>query len=420
MTKEKRIDYLNKIEHSKEAIQNSAKSVVNGVPVIYGGTDNLSHDLFEYGSALYFAPTEELRIKDIVKDSSDFATVLASGDFALDAINSGVKNVLTFDINELQYYVASLKLSALQNLKYSEYYTFLHDSSDVINYLSENNYIKLKNNSNSSPEVYYFFDVLFKKLSEASDELYQILVSNFFINYTLSIDPRTCSKDMYFKYISEKLPKLLKVKSFPKLGLLEIDNILSILLPEYSSLEYFDFIHGDYRLMNSKSFIQNDIAFNNMKEKIKNSNINFIKSDVLTLKDSLETVNYLNNSFKGFQAIYLSNIPEYIDGDKFTHAVDTQLMPLLKDDGIIVYCCQGFSKKTLSVDTKELERLEKSSGLRFDKLDTNPFVEIQLVNDIKAYSLLSERYAVDVDEVKNYGSANGIEDTDTFIYIKKR
>ena len=60
----------------------------------------------------------------VVKDGDTIATVYGSGDFALDAVFHGAREVVGFDINEFQYPVGAFKTMSLEILSYSDYFTF--------------------------------------------------------------------------------------------------------------------------------------------------------------------------------------------------------------------------------------------------------------------------------------------------------
>ena len=129
----------------------------------------------------------------------------------------------------------------------------------------------------------------------------------------------------------------------------------------------------------------------------------------------LKEVGCLNSDFKGFQSIYLSNIPEYMSGKFFRSVIDNELMELLSDDGVIVYCCQGLSPKSLKDGVKVSED-------EFEDffMDRDVISKTQQKNNIDGYSLLKKKYDVSVDEVPSMSMSNGFEDKDTFVYVKKR
>ena len=121
MSKSVKIEYLDKNYIDKEKIENNALRCINNS--LLGEYNNTSR-MFQKGEIIYLNPTEQLCIKDAVKGADSVATVLSSGDFAIESVYHGVKDILTFDINKAQYYIASLKLAALQNMDNKSYNSF--------------------------------------------------------------------------------------------------------------------------------------------------------------------------------------------------------------------------------------------------------------------------------------------------------
>lgn len=105
-----------------------ANEVCDGIePIFNKESVNMCGDLFDSGKAFYMNSNEELRMGEFVKPGSKTATVLSSGDFVIDSIYHGVNDITCFDINKYQYYLASLKIKALQNMSYDEYCGFFSD-----------------------------------------------------------------------------------------------------------------------------------------------------------------------------------------------------------------------------------------------------------------------------------------------------
>ena len=65
-----------------------------------------------------------LPVSRVVKDGDSVLTVGASGDYMLDSVLYGAKEVVNYDINAMQYYVCCLKVWALQVLDYQEFIDF--------------------------------------------------------------------------------------------------------------------------------------------------------------------------------------------------------------------------------------------------------------------------------------------------------
>lgn len=102
------------------------------------GTENLV-DLYQFGGHK--------------QDFTKSLIVAGSGDQAIEAILHGAKVINTFDINRLAYYGASLKYAARKALSYDEFMAFY-----CLNF-PENLFVKVKRYL--SPDVVYFFEILF-------------------------------------------------------------------------------------------------------------------------------------------------------------------------------------------------------------------------------------------------------------------
>ena len=157
------------------------------------------------------------------------------------------------------------------------------------------------------------------------------------------------------------------------------------------------------------SYNENASSYEDTKEKLKSSNISFLKSSLLGFRRQLVLSKYLDSDFSGFDTIYLSNVPEYIKGDAFVDTVQKQLMPLLKDDGSIVYCCQGRDPEILMGTASSLN------------LDNSTSVDaFQEKNDVMAFSILKNMYDVSFDTVSTLSDFNGPGKHDTFVKVMKK
>ena len=135
----------------RDNLSMTANEICDGIESVFNKKSvNMCGDLFDSGKVFYLNPTEELRMGDIVKPGRKTATVLGSGDFAMDSIYHGVSDITCFDINKYQYYIAALKLKALQNMSYDEYCNFFSDSRYDSKLLNPIIYDKLKSNSTDS------------------------------------------------------------------------------------------------------------------------------------------------------------------------------------------------------------------------------------------------------------------------------
>ena len=92
-------------------------------------------------------------------------------------------------------------------------------------------------------------------------------------------------------------------------------------------------------------------------------------------------------------------------------------MPLLKDDGVIVYCCQGVDPELLykSSDNDVLQMRKECLSMRSSDLVTT----FQEINDIESFKKLSQLYDVSTSVTDAMGIGNGKANTDVFVYVRK-
>lgn len=380
---------------------------------------NLSEKLFQDASGIYLNPTEELVMKDVVKKDSVCATVLSSGDFALDSIFNGAREVITFDINENQLYSASLKLAAIQNVGYEDYYNFLANSC-CDSFLSNDIYSFIKEKSNDESFVFEFFDIIINQRKKECDYFKSYLKNKPEIELLWKIKIMQESDNVKLRMLAKKVIKRLNI-NFPEMvGQFEFDLLVSLLDHNYKASNVFKCIYGLMGIKTPGSYIENERSYRKTCDSIQESNIKFIKSDLSKLLNNLKDSGYLDNNFGGFQSLYLSNIPEYLSGSVFAKIVDSQLMPLLKDDGVIVYCCQGVDKDRLNVSPQEFNFMRMRARIINDNPWMNPYTYVKEINDIQGYSYLKGKYKVSIVERDSLSPANGNDNKDSFVYVKKR
>lgn len=387
----------------RDNLSMTANEICDGIESVFNKKSvNMCGDLFDSGKVFYLNPTEELRMGDIVKPGRKTATVLGSGDFAMDSIYHGVSDITCFDINKYQYYIAALKLKALQNMSYDEYCNFFSDSRYDSKLLNPIIYDKLKSNSTDSC-LYTFMDILIKRFNDSRITIREEIKSDPFYYIVQNI------KDFNSPSL-EKFINSLDINFDDNTSELFLNFIFTRFGMGYISPEILSLFHGIETIKSNGSYLESGDSFNNTRDIISNSNISFVNCDVANLSSKL------NNSF---QSIYLSNIPEYMRGDFFVNNVIKSLMNLLDDDGIIAYCCQGVTKDDLSADKdKVIDIIEDPEN---EIPDMNPFNRIRLVNDVCGYQSLKKRgFDVSLDEAPSLCIDNGYHDKDTFVYVKKK
>lgn len=363
-------------------------------------SDILVKRLFDEGPAIYVNATEFLMMGDFVKENDSFATVLSHGDFALDAIYHGAKDITTFDINNNQLQMANLKFRALDKLDYDTFFEFFCDI-DSESYLSLDVYEQIK--SGSKKELWFsFWDYLMKIREE---EKFRIKRSKYY-----DIVSKMISEADSFEGLNTSSTALKKGSDFSDLF---FDKFLTVYDPSYKSSKFFNSVQGYGGVKVKGSYLESQDTYLMTREKLKDATVRYIKSDVNSLRNKLigQKIN------KGFNSIYLSNIPEYLNSDIFFSTVNDQLMPLLKDDGVIVYCCQGVDPELLhkASDNDVLQMRKECLGMSSADFVTT----FQEINDIESFQKLSKLYDVCTTVTDSMSPDNGRADTDVFVYVRK-
>ena len=408
---ETKINNLDSKKLSRDCLSKNANNICNGIPSVINNNDNMTKGLFDDGKVFYLNPTEELRMGDIVKPGRSTATVLSSGDFAIDSIYRGARDVLTFDINKFQLYFASLKLKFLQNMSYEDYCGFFSDE-DNYKFMSPNTYKILKKVSSVDKDLYTFMDVVFKKFSKARKNVRNNIKKDFLYQLIYEVNNGSMFNDTLFEEMVKKMDITIDDDSTD----LYLNYVFNKFGFDYKSPEVLQLMHGLMTYKERNNYLENKDTYNKTKSLIKDSKIKFVNCDVSNLKYKLKEAGCLNPDFRGFQSIYLSNIPEYMSGKFFRNIIDNELMELLSDDGVIAYCCQGISSKSLENGRLAVAKDEIEDFF----MDRDIISKSQYKNNIDGYSLLKKKYNVFIDEAPSMSMGNGFEDKDTFVYVKKR
>ena len=363
------------IEDAQSAIDNSR--IHANVSPYNGDNIQLSTILFKDRNQFYFNPTEELSMGNYVNKGSSVLTVLSSGDFPLDSIYHGAKDIITFDINKYQYYIAMLKYLAITKLSYEEYYSFFCDISSN-DYLSLKIYKKIISGNKKNP-VLTFWDTF---MTQRDLDMQNI---------------RNNTQYLLAKYLSQDTLTPAMFDYNRKINDLPITATTELILSE----------NGE---KTPNSFLENEASYNLTKREIEKSETSFIKSDLIDLKNNL--INAKNFPLPYFDTIYLSNIQEYLNPTVFKQAIDEQLMPMLKPDGSIVFCCQGITADTLAITSQD-----KAMAMRRKVLYTyNDLSSLVSSNDILAYQMLiASNY--DVSTTSLLSLTQNYEDT--IVQLKK-
>lgn len=398
---------LRKLARKCISESNSRVSIMAN-PCITGVCD-LSKVLYENNPHVYLNPTEKLRMGEYVKEGDAVATVFGSGDFALDAVCHGAKQVVGFDINQIQYPIGALKAIAMGVLDSDEFYQFFSaPGSDL--YLDRDIYEKIKRKI-PDKMVYMFWDRIVKQFETDKNNVSREPMYSAF-QYYISILNNGIKSDNEAEILNE-------LKSiFGVVGESErFDTIVYYALAMrrkgfICSSKIANLMFGLFGFKVENSYLADEEMFSLTKANLASTDISFLKSSLLELKTQLLKSN-MDKNFLGFDTIYLSNAPEYIDGNTFSKAVTYELMPLLKNKGQIVYCCQAKNLKVLESGVSSAVPVILTWGHK------NPFSNIQEYNDIVALRELREKYSISYDEVPTLSTLNGNGSSDVYVKIKK-
>lgn len=375
---------------------------------------SISQRMFDDSKAIYVNPTEKLIIGDFVKEGDNFATVLGSGDFALDGVFHGAREVTTFDINRNQFLMAELKTKGLQKLSYDDFWALFSDVySD--SYLSSEIYRKIKAQDASDP-LFAFWDVILKVREQEKSQFTKYPLYGQFKNFDKLAEE---DPDSFFAITSALMLSGGGYDAIKCFNDIYFDLMMISSDPSYKPSKVFKMIKGMAGTKVEGSYIQDESSYLETCDKLKKSRITFLKSDLAKLRDRMFNVSkFKNGGFEGFNSIYLSNIPEYMNGRDFFNIVSEQLMPLLTDDGSIVYCCQGVDPDVLeNASPRELLHMIAMSKKLGGEAFMNAFQEI---NNVEGYQALREQYDVSKTTTETLALANGNADTDVFVRVKKK
>ena len=375
----------------------------------YESDKSLCDGFYLHGSHLYVNPTEYMLIKDYVSEGDSVATVLGSGDFAFEAVHKGASEVFTFDINRLQYYMASLKTLALTSLTREEYLKFFTkvESDDFLSYRL---YEKIRKHPLSSKSaIFSFWDDLFFELEESrrlfkKNEMYQKLM------YIKKL-----RQSGEFDFMSALFGTLFST------DYLICDSVFNNMAEQVGAKpsKFLSMLHGEQGKAEEGTYLSSDESYGKLQSS--KTKVFYASGDIIKFNLLLDKNKYLSNpNFRGFNLIYLSNIPQYIGEDLFTKTVSEQLIPNLVDGGSILYCCQGINLTNLS-DT-EIDRMVNDYKKELSLMDSQSIEYITIVQSLVSllsYKQLRERYNVEIIGHESYGGSYNNTSIDSYVKIKK-
>ena len=347
---------------------------------------------FENNPHIYINSSDRICsvVEPEVKEGERILTVASCGDYQLDSVLYGAKEVTNYDINRLQYYALCLKTWAVQNLSYQEFLDCFtrFDRGETMNYMSPELLQKAIATFEREP-AYSFWQAFIEERKRERDIFEKWLQSSSY-QIACAMDPKlaTLSKcELSFSFHTRLDPYLNGNST--ALRILEIP------------------------LSDSKicSYTSSEANFNLLKEKLQSVRLQFVISDIKNLKESVKSDSY-------FDHIFLSNIPFYVKPDTFVNTVENQIVPILLNQGSIIYYCQNMRKFWF-----EQKRRNKSFHLAPNVFKSGYLKSVYsegAENCLQQYRKFPrKKYQICLEEVPTYNGTPDIDsDVDTKVKIK--
>ena len=284
-----KIDNLEKKKTDIEHLVQYANNICAGIPSIINNNDNMTDGLFAEGKLFYLNPTEELRMGDFIKKGEPVATVLSSGDFAIDSIFNGASDVLTFDINRFQFYPAALKLKFIQNMEYEDYCSFFSDE-DNDKFMSLETYNYIKTIARFDKDLYTFMDIIFKEFSKARKNVRKNIKQDFLYQLINEIN----NGSMFKGSVIEEIIKDKDIQLDENVTDLFLNYTFSTYGFSYEPPEVLQLMHGLMTHKGYSNYLRDEETYNKTKSLIQESKIKFINCDI-TKEELILPENFVPN-----------------------------------------------------------------------------------------------------------------------------
>lgn len=227
----------------------------------------------------------------IVKEGDSVLTVLSGGEYLFDSILYGATKIVTYDINFFQYYIATLKMWALEELSYKE---FIHFFTNVFSFDYFSPYLLERIIDNHKDEaVYTFWNVFLEKRKKE----YGVVIKSL-----------------------GNLPYNIRVEVMDALYKGSFDYVVGIAMAKAANPYEFGYLSSEEN-------------YDLVKKKINDVNISFVNVGIQNIGSKLEGLM--------FDDVFLSNIPTYLDSKLFVKAMNCELGPILNNNGSITSVNQG-------------------------------------------------------------------------------
>ena len=350
----------------------------------------ISANYFLNNPHVYLNTSENVQaaVSSSVKEGSKILTVTSSGDYCLDSIFHGAEEVVNYDTNRFQYYVACLKYWGVLNLSYEEFCEcFQSFHRDDLKFMS--------------PEL------LEKAIAGFEEESAYPFWKGF-------IERRKLEQEYLLQWMNSFDYQLLTMMTGMQTekGIADYAFNTSEFNPAKEICCAFRMFESPEARKDAYGYLSSKENFNALKEQLTKRKVSFYTSDIKALKDRLpETTT--------FDTIFLSNIPFYVPSASFVNSVNTQMEPLLAADGEISYYCQNMNP---------LWFREKAKNPGFEVPDycfaqdpMKPLNRTGAKRYLDSYRLLREQYQVDLEALPAYGGTPGIlSNNDVKVLVRRK
>lgn len=333
-----------------------------------------------------------LPVSRTVKEGDTVLAVGASGDYMLDSILYGAKEIVNYDINSIQYYVCCLKLWAIQVLDYKEFINFFmnfRNSDDYLNYKIFERII-----APFEGEAAYPFWKRFAKQRRIENVAARQLINELGPMLRMMSPAGTTNQEMVYVICTNVGPNMMPEK-FSAMRLVNVPEANKDCLGYLSSEENY------YKT----------------REMLKDVKISFVTASIDEIKDKIP-------EDKKFDVVFLSNIPYYLTTDKIVSSVNEQLLPVLNEDGVISMYHQGMRINWFSQRLENRKfKLQRVVGRDYDKESAHyQFNMIATGQVLDAHAeLLASGLDISMEEIPSYGGATGSNvEVDIISNIRRR
>ncbi len=332
-----------------------------------------------------------LPVSRSVEEGDTVLAVGASGDYMLDSILYGAKEVVNYDINSIQYYVCCLKVWALQVLDYKEFIDFFTTfrSGTYLDYKVFERII-----APFEGEVAYPFWKRFARQRRIESVAVRQIINEMGPMIQMLTGIKSTNEELNYIICTKVGPDMMPDK-FCAMRLVNVPD---------AQKDCFGYLSSEENYYKTR-------------EMLKDVKLSFVTAGLDEVKDKI-------GEDKKFDVMFLSNIPYYLTTDKIVSSVNDQLMPLLNEDGIISMYHQGMRIRWFSQRLNDRKfKLQRVIGRDYDKDSTHyQFNMVATGNVIDAHAaLVQSGLDVSMEEIPSYGGATGTNvEVDIISNIRRR